>query len=68
MLDPADVKIEVWPPRGGGQQCGTQSGLKVTHLPSGTEAFVDGGRSQHRNKEIAMEMILAAITHPRFAR
>ena len=69
MLKADDVKIEHWPPRQdrGGQHVGTgPSGVKVTHLPSGIEAFVEIGRSQYINREIAMDMILAAITHPRF--
>lgn len=69
MLKPEDVKIEHWPPHQGrgGQHVGTgPSGIKVTHLPSGIEACVEIGRSQFINREIAMDMILAAITHPRF--
>lgn len=63
-----DIKIEVWPysKSPGGQQCGTHPGIRVTHIPSNTVATVDCAGSQHRNKEIAMDMILAAITHPRF--
>ncbi len=69
MIKPQDVKIEFWPPRHkpGGQHVGPgPCGVKVTHLPSGIEACVDIGRSQFRNREIAMDMILSAITHPQF--
>lgn len=69
MIQPEDVKVEIWPPRKsiGGQQVGTgPSGVKVTHLPTGIEACVDISRSQFDNRSIAMDMILAAITHPRF--
>ena len=69
MIDPADLKVEHWPPRKppGGQHVGTgPAGIKVTHLPTGIEACVDIGRSQFINREIAMDMILAALTHPRF--
>lgn len=68
MIPPDDLKIEIWPPRQkGGQHVGIgPMGVRITHIPSGIEAFVDIGRSQHRNKEIAMDMILAAITHPRY--
>lgn len=69
MIDPADLKVEHWPPRQdrGGQHVGPgPSGVKVTHLPTGIEAFVDIGRSQFVNREIACDMILAALTHPRF--
>jgi len=68
---PADqIKIEVCPIPGihsrGGQHVGTCPGVRVTHLPSGVQAYVDIGRCQHINKMIAMDMILAAITHPKF--
>lgn len=63
-----DVTVEIWPPREkGGQQVGSgPSGVRVTHNPSGIQAFVDIGRSQHINKMIAMEMVEAALTHPRY--
>lgn len=69
MLKPEDIKVEHWPPRQdrGGQHVGTgPSGVKVTHLPTGIEAFVEIGRSQFVNRVIACDMILAAITHPKF--
>lgn len=69
MIDPAELKVECWPPRKslGGQHVGTgPSGVKVTHIPSGIEAYVEIGRSQHVNREIAVNMIEAAITHPRY--
>lgn len=70
-IDPKDILIEVYPIEGmdrrGGQQVGSgHSGVRITHLPSGTVAFVNVGRSQHRNKAIAEDMILSALTHPRF--
>ncbi|WP_435658101.1 peptide chain release factor family protein [Brucella pituitosa] len=71
MEIPAEqLKFEVYPIPGihqkGGQHVGMPSGVQVTHLPSGIKAYVDIGRSQHDHKKIAMEMILAAITHPKF--
>jgi len=71
MPIPADeLKIEVYPIDGidqrGGQHAGTPSGVRVTHIPSGIMAYVNAGRSQHINRMIALDMILAAITHPRF--
>ncbi len=62
-----DLRVSTWPPRDrGGQHVGISSGIEIEHLPTGILARVDIGRSQFRNKEIAMDMILAAITHPRF--
>lgn len=69
LIKPDEIKIECWPKRSdrGGQHVGTgPGGVKVTHIPSGIEAFVEIGRSQHTNREIAMDMILAALTHPKF--
>lgn len=68
---PADhLKIETWPIPGihhrGGQHVGTYPGVRVTHIPSGIAAYVETDRSQRLNREIAMDMILAAITHPKF--
>lgn len=68
-LRPEDIKIEVYPIPGihqkGGQQVGVPNGVRITHV-SGAVAYVNNGRSQHVNKMIAEDMILAAITHPRF--
>lgn len=69
MIPVDDLKIEIWPPREGrgGQHVGPgPSGVRITHLPSGIAATVEIGRSQHINRLIAHEMILAAITHPQF--
>lgn len=69
-IAPEDVKIEVWPVPGihsrGGQHAGINTSVRVTHIPSGIAAFVGTDQSQHINKMIAMDMILAAITHPKF--
>ena len=63
-----DLKIEVWPPRDrGGQHVGTTSrGVRVEHLPTGLVAICTEASSQRINKEIAMDMIMAALTHPKF--
>lgn len=70
MIDPEHLKIEAWPPREnqGGQHVypPSKSGVRVTHIPSGIQAVVEIGRSQHRNAKIAINMIEAAITHPEF--
>ncbi|MFS0736906.1 peptide chain release factor-like protein [Sphingomonas sp. 1P06PA] len=66
--DLGEILIEVWPPRQtGGQICGPgSSGIKITHLASGIVAICETERSQHVNKMIAVNMIEAAITHPRY--
>jgi len=65
MTARADWIIEQWPPRQtGGQQVGTgPSGVRVTHVPSGMQAFSgETERSQHKNKQIAMAMIEGGLT------
>lgn len=69
LLRPEDLTIEAWPPRQrpGGQHVGTgPSGVKVTHTPTGIVACVCIGRSQTTNREIAIDMIVSALTHQRF--
>jgi protein subunit release factor A len=61
-----ELSITVWPERSGGQQCGVSNGVKIEHLPSGLVAICNTERSQHRNKAIAMDMILGGLTSPAF--
>jgi len=69
-IPPEDLKFEAWPIQGihhrGGQHVGTNPGVRATHIPTGIMAYVETERSQHINRMIATDMILAAITHPRF--
>lgn len=67
MIPPDDLKVEaaVRRPKGG-QQVGFDASVRVTHIPTSIEAVVDIGRSQHRNRQIAVEMIEAALTSPNF--
>ncbi len=65
MIQPEDLKVEVLrkrPP--GGQHVGTDTGIRVTHIPSGLAAECDTERSQHRNRSIALDMILGGLTSP----
>lgn len=48
----------------GGQHVGMLTGVTVTHIPSGISVHVDCGQSQHRNKQIAMDALLGALTSP----
>lgn len=60
-----DLKFDSWPPRlTGGQHVGTATGIRVEHLPTGLMVIVDVGRSQHRNRQIAMDMLLGGLTSP----
>lgn len=70
-LDGPDFKIDLiylqtgTTERPGGQQAGTPAtAVRVTHIPTGLMAQCGEGRSQHRNRLIAGEMLewgLAAI-------
>lgn len=65
MINRADLTIEPWPQRGGGQQVGTgPQGVKITHEPSGITVTVDVDRSQHRNRMIALDALVGALTSP----
>lgn len=62
-----DLRVSAYPDRqAGGQHVGISTGVEIEHIPTGTVARCRAARSQHTNKLIAMEMILAALTHPRF--
>lgn len=62
-LDPKELLTEPEarkPP--GGQHVGAGPvGVWVTHMPTGTKAFCNKERSQHRNRQIALEMIEWAL-------
>lgn len=61
-----DVVMELYPPISqGGQHVGTSSGVKATHTPTGIVAIVQTGRSQHVNRQIALDMIEGGLTNPR---
>lgn len=65
MID--DVKFETLRPTPpGGQHVGAYSGVVATHIPTGIRVEVDICRSQHRNKQVAMDAILGALTSPHF--
>lgn len=65
-INPDDLRVEVIRPSVGGQHVGSYPGIKITHIPSGLTALCDTERSQHRNKQIAMDMILGGLTSPSY--
>ena len=46
---------------GGSSWFPTTSGIRVTHIPSGCFAFSTEERSQHKNKQIAMERLVEKL-------
>lgn len=52
-----DLKVEVFR---------DSSAIKVTHTPTQISAYVTSAAAQHTNRAIAMDMIAAALSHPKF--
>jgi peptide chain release factor 2 len=69
MIDPALLKVEIiycqtgTTEMPGGQHAGTPaSEIRITHVPSGVFAQCGAARSQHKNRQICIEMLEAALT------
>lgn len=55
-LKPEDILIEYWSSSNSSWINGCR-GVKITHLPSKVQVHVDTDRSQHRNKELAINQL-----------
>jgi protein subunit release factor A len=67
LIPPDELRVTSYPERPkGGQHVGMDYGVKVEHLPTGLIAIVNVGRSQHKHREMAVHMIEAALTHPKW--
>jgi peptide chain release factor 1 len=62
-LDERDIKMDVFRASGaGGQHVNTtESAVRLTHVPTGLIAQSQEDRSQHRNRVIAMEALVARV-------
>ena len=58
MIEAKDVKVEFYPePKPGMKMHKFGSGIRVTHIPSGTSVIADRHRHVYKNRDEALELL-----------
>ena len=62
MLKPKDLSISAWSSKSKGDwSMAVAHGIRIVHLPTGIIIECESERSQHKNKAIAMDLLIEKL-------